>query len=74
MKEFIEVRKSFFQKAVIKEIPTGAHCVLMITNIRKSKNKNNSKSYLVDLSDGSYMLTAFVNENEKRFNCDMELI
>ena len=67
MKEFIQVKKSFFQKVVLKEIPSGAHCVLLITGIRKSLNtKTNSKSYLLDLSDGSYTLTAFINENEKQ--------
>ena len=28
----------------------------------------------MDLNDGSYTMTAFINENEKRFNCDAELI
>ena len=28
----------------------------------------------MDLSDGSYTMTAFINENDKRFECDHELI
>lgn len=58
----------------MREIPIGAHCVLLITGIRKSLNKSNPRSYLLDLNDGSYNMTAFINENEKRFNCDLELI
>jgi hypothetical protein len=41
MKEFIDAKKSFLQKAYGKEIPIGAHCVLLITNIQQSRNSNN---------------------------------
>ena len=74
MKEFIAARKSFSQKAFTREIPSGAHCVLMIGDIRKSANTQNKRSYLMEVSDGSYTMTVFVNENEKRFNDDQELI
>lgn len=59
---------------MVKEIPPGAHCVLLITDIRKSLNHHNKRSYLLELSDGSYTMIAFLNENEKRFNDDKELI
>ena len=74
MKEFLEAKKSFFQKAFIKEIPPGAHAVLLVTGIRRSANPQNKKSFIMELSDGSYTMVVFINENEKRFNDDQELI
>ena len=59
---------------MVKEIPAGAHCVLMVAGIRKSSNHSHPKSYLLDLCDGAYVMTAFVNEKEKRFTDDLNLI
>ena len=80
-REFLEVKKSFFVKANIKEANIGAHVVLLIANITKSLNPR-SNSCMIELSDGSYSLQALVfgdeNTNEahgqKGWDCDKKLL
>lgn len=78
-KEFIQVKKSFFQKVIIKECPLSNHVVLLITNISPSNNAN-SKNIIIELSDGSYSLPALVTADkpqdgkEERFDCDHTIL
>jgi len=54
-REFLEVKKSFFVKANIKEASISQHVVLLIANITKSLNPR-SNSCMIELSDGSYSI------------------
>lgn len=64
---------------MVKEAQLSNHVVLLVSNITPSMNSN-SKSIIIELSDGSYSLPALVvgdkpaDGKEERFDCDMILI
>lgn len=78
-KEFLLVKKSFFQKVMVKETCLTNHVVLLVSNITPSMNTH-SKSVIVELSDGAYSLPCFVSGDrppdgkEERFDCDAVLL
>ena len=78
-KEFIDVKKSFFQKVLFKEQALANHVVLLVTNIIPSMNPK-SRSCILELSDGAYSLPAYIcvdkidDHREERFDCDKILI
>jgi hypothetical protein len=62
-----------------KEAALSAHVVLLVANISPSMNPR-SNSCIVELSDGSYSLCAFVNGDkpvdgsDERWDCDRILL
>ncbi len=69
------MKKSFFQKVLVKEAQLSNHVVLLVSNITPSMNSH-SKSVIMELSDGSYSLPALIcgdkpaDGKEERFDCD----
>ena len=73
-KEFLLVKKSFFQKVLQKEQALASHVVLLVTNIIPTNNSR-SKAVTLELNDGSYSMPAYVildklGDKEERFDCD----
>ena len=73
------MKKSFFQKVLVKETCLTNHVVLLVSNITPSMNTH-SKSVIVELSDGAYSLPCLVSGDrppdgkEERFDCDAVLM
>jgi hypothetical protein len=74
-KEFLLVKKSFFQKVLVKEANLSNHVILLVSNITPSMNLH-SKSVVMEVSDGSYSLPVYIvgdkppDGKEERFDCD----
>ncbi|CDW89220.1 breast cancer type 2 susceptibility protein [Stylonychia lemnae] len=73
-KEFLQAKKSFFQKVIQKEASISSHSVLYIANIKKSKGKETQNSYILDICDGAYYMKCIVSEKVENFQCDRMIL